>query len=47
MPPSVPGTTRWDMKAIDIHLDRIAGIESKPQEKEMTALEKWRASRGK
>lgn len=39
MPSAVPGTTKWDMKAIDLHLDKIAGIKS---EEPKTALELWR-----
>lgn len=40
MPPAVPGTSKWDMRAIDLHLDRLSGIKS---EKPMSALERWKA----
>lgn len=40
MPGAVPGTAKWDMKAIDLYLDRLSGIKSdKPQ----SALERWKA----
>lgn len=39
MPPAVPGTTKWDMKAIDLHLDRLAGIKT---EQPKSALERWK-----
>lgn len=39
MPPAIPGTTKWDMKAIDLHLDTISGIKT---EKPKSALERWK-----
>lgn len=39
MPPAVPGTTKWDMKAIDLHLDKLAGIKT---EQPKSALERWK-----
>lgn len=40
MPKAIPGTSKWDMRAIDLHLDKLSGI--KP-EKPMSALERWKA----
>lgn len=42
IPPSLPGTYKWDRKALDQHLDKISGIE---QPKELSPLEEWRAKR--
>jgi hypothetical protein len=42
VPGPIPGTQRWDRKAIDVALDRASGLES-PQEKE-DAFERWRAN---
>jgi predicted DNA-binding transcriptional regulator AlpA len=38
MPPSIPGTRKWDRRAIDARLDEIGGI--KPMEEE-SAADKW------
>lgn len=39
LPPSLPGTHRWDRKAIDFALDRLSGLPAQmagePQEDEM------------
>ncbi len=42
VPGPIPGTQRWDRKAIDLALDRASGLES-PQ-KEDNAFEQWRAA---
>jgi hypothetical protein len=43
LPPSLPGTTRWDLKAIDFALDAMSGL----QQQELTALDEWRAKRAR
>lgn len=43
LPDAVPGTNRWDLKAIDAALDRYAGIT--PQSEQKSALELWRMKR--
>lgn len=42
LPPSIPGTHRWDIKAIDLSLDRQSGIEPKSKP---SAIEEWKAGR--
>jgi hypothetical protein len=44
LPPPLPGTKRWDVKAIDFALDAISGPQSRP---ETSALDEWRARRGR
>jgi hypothetical protein len=44
MPPAIPGTRKWDKRAIDARLDEISGLEVKAQDKE-TDLQKWRRER--
>jgi excisionase family DNA binding protein len=44
LPSSLPGTKRWDIKAIDLALDAISGLLPRP---EMSALDEWRARRGR
>lgn len=39
IPKAIPGTRRWDRKAIDLALDQASGLQS-PSE-----FEKWRAGR--
>jgi hypothetical protein len=41
VPPALPGTTRWDLKAIDAALDRASGLTPTS----MNALDQWRAAR--
>ncbi|MEQ4600244.1 MAG: hypothetical protein ABN488_21025 [Methylobacteriaceae bacterium] len=45
MPPPVPGTHRWDRKAIDLAWDRLSGISSTAITASDAAVAKWRASR--
>lgn len=45
VPGPIPGTQRWDRKAIDVWLDRASGIESGT--KSHNALEEWLASQAK
>ena len=42
LPGPIPGTHRWDRKAIDAALDKASGIEANKTE---TALEKWKRDR--
>lgn len=44
MPPSVPGTRKWDKRAIDARLDEISGLGANDNEEE-TDLQKWRRER--
>lgn len=42
LPPSLPGTHRWDRKAIDFALDRLSGLPSQmPGEPEENDLDRW------
>lgn len=42
LPRSIPGTHRWDRKAIDVALDRLSGIESDDaSETPEAALRRW------
>jgi predicted DNA-binding transcriptional regulator AlpA len=43
LPPALPHTTRWDIKSIDIALDRLSGILAKNETG--SALDDWRAKR--
>jgi hypothetical protein len=42
LPPPLPGTSRWDLKAIDFALDAMSGLQPK---QESSALDEWRANR--
>lgn len=44
MPPAVPGTRKWDKKAIDAKLDELSGIADNDNKQE-TDLQKWRRER--
>lgn len=39
VPGPLPGTQRWDAKALDQALDRLSGIEP---DRELTPYEKWK-----
>lgn len=42
LPKAIPGTHRWDRKAIDARLDRLSGIESADDgETPEAALRRW------
>lgn len=41
VPGPVPGTTRYDIRAHDAALDRIAGLENVKEERELSPLEEW------
>lgn len=41
LPPPIPGTSRWDLKAIDLVLDAASGISNSP----IDAFDRWKASR--
>jgi len=43
MPPAVPGTRKWDKKAIDAKLDEISGLDTEPTEDRYT---KWMRENG-
>ena len=47
MPPPVPGTHRWDRKAIDLAWDRLSGIATTEVDASDAAMAAWRASRGR
>jgi hypothetical protein len=40
-PSPLPGTRRWDRKAMDLALDKISGIPPTPLSKEDEAEKKW------
>jgi hypothetical protein len=42
VPGPIPGTQRWDRKAIDLALDRASGLES--AEEQVDVFERWRAT---
>lgn len=42
VPGPIPGTQRWDLKAIDVALDRASGIETITGG---TAFDQWKARR--
>jgi hypothetical protein len=42
VPGPLPGTHRWDRKALDAALDKLSGIEDRAEE---TPLQKWRRER--
>ena len=39
VPGPIPGTRRWDVKALDQALDRLSGLDP---ERELTPYEKWK-----
>lgn len=42
VPPPLPGTRRWDRKALDLALDKLSGIEApRHQDDGDAALERW------
>ncbi len=41
VPPAIPGTHRWDRRAIDAALDKRSGLNSNSP----SALEAWKAGR--
>ena len=41
LPSAVPGTTRWDLKAIDLALDAASGISNTP----VSEIDLWKAAR--
>lgn len=43
MPPPIPGTRKWDKRAIDAKLDEISGLESPETE---DRYEKWMRENG-
>jgi len=43
MPPAVPGTTRYDRKAIDVALDKLGGLTA---DSELSAFDRWLAEDG-
>jgi hypothetical protein len=47
VPPAMPGTNRWDRKAIDRYLDRVSGIVTDSEQKELSPYDRWRAERAR
>jgi hypothetical protein len=43
VPGPIPGTRRWDKRAIDMHLDRLSGIEP-ASEKQLSPYQEWKAA---
>ncbi|NRP70634.1 hypothetical protein ILFOPFJJ_01515 [Ensifer psoraleae] len=46
MPPPIPGTRKWDKRAIDAKLDEISGLDVREKQAE-TGLQRWRRERDK
>ncbi len=44
MPPAIPGTRKWDRKAIDAKLDEISGLVGNDNE---DVFDKWERENGK
>jgi hypothetical protein len=42
VPPAIPGTTRWDRKALDAALDRASGLTITPSDP-LTPYQRWKA----
>ena len=43
LPAPIPGTNRWDLKALDLALDNLSGIS----DSESSALDFWRTTRAR
>ena len=43
LPPPLPGTNRWDLKAVDQHLDRLSGLTT--ADRESDPFDAWLAGR--
>ncbi|MCF6200197.1 MAG: hypothetical protein L3J67_12555 [Hyphomicrobiaceae bacterium] len=43
VPGPLPGTHRWDLRAIDMALDKLSGIEQKEQ---IAPLDEWLSANG-
>ncbi|WP_245284261.1 hypothetical protein [Bradyrhizobium sp. WSM2254] len=43
VPPAIPGTNRWDRKAIDAALDRASSIDDKTRS--VSLLAEWKANK--
>ncbi len=43
LPPSIPGTTRWDLKAIDAALDTMSGLSSSAE----NTFDQWKTERAR
>lgn len=46
LPHPLPGTTRWDLKAIDAALDRLSGLHTEPATSS-SPLDEWREKRAR
>lgn len=48
IPPPIPGTNRWDRKALDLALDKASGLPSDVVAGDETSpYQRWRAERAK
>jgi hypothetical protein len=48
LPAALAGTSRWDLKAIDLALDSLSGLAiSKTSDSVTTALDEWRSKRAR
>lgn len=41
MPGPIPGTHRWDRRAIDVALDKLSGLANPPGAEASAELEEW------
>lgn len=46
LPPPLPGTTRWDLKAIDVALDKLSDLHVET-ETSSSPLDEWREKRAR
>lgn len=46
LPPPLPGTARWDLKAIDAALDALSGLTENAEEP-LSPLDEWRNKRAR
>jgi hypothetical protein len=46
LPPALPGTRRWDRRALDLALDRLSGM-ARSDASPVSALDEWRARRAR
>lgn len=47
IPPAVPGTRKWDKRAIDAKLDEISGLGGPPPDAPETDFQRWKRERDK
>jgi len=43
VPDAIPGTNRWDRKALDAALDQASGIVTQSPDPDLTPYQRWKA----